>query len=269
MNRFLFLYEFKTRLRSVFWWALSSSLVILLYMVVYPSFAEDMALVSKTMAAFPPEFRAAFRMRDVDISTLLGYFTFIYLFLQIFLAIQAGNYGVGLVSVEEREKTADFLLTRPLTRSRILTSKILAAFASLFLTDIWIWASAFAFVYAFRGTQPFDSVPLAKLLFALIPFQLYFFAVGLFLSLLVRRVKNVPAWGMALGLSMYAFGAFGDMMGETFLEKITPFRYFDPHDFLSLGHFDPAFLAAAWTVIVLALAASYWRYLRRDIYSGI
>ncbi len=40
-------------------------------------------------------------MDEVDLSTVLGYYSFIYLFAQLCLAIQAGNYGFGLVSIEE------------------------------------------------------------------------------------------------------------------------------------------------------------------------
>ena len=50
------------------------------------------------------------------------------------IALQAANYGYSLVSVEERELTADFLLSKPVGRVQILTSKLLAALRDL--TDV-------------------------------------------------------------------------------------------------------------------------------------
>ena len=120
--------------RSVVIWSLAAAGVVWLYFSLFPSFSADAALVNEALARFPPEFRAAFGLGEVDFSTVMGFFSFVYLFLQILLAIQAANYGFGLVSVEERELTADFLLTRPVTRSQIMTSKLLAALAGLAIT---------------------------------------------------------------------------------------------------------------------------------------
>ena len=57
-------------------------------------------------------------MNNLDMSSVLGFFSFVFLFCQICLAIQAANYGFSLVSVEERELTADFLLAKPVAVPR-------------------------------------------------------------------------------------------------------------------------------------------------------
>ncbi len=63
---------------------------------------------------FPPELKMAFGLERMDPATMEGYFGLCFYFCQLCLAIQAANYGLGLVSVEEAELTADFLLTKPL-----------------------------------------------------------------------------------------------------------------------------------------------------------
>ena len=78
-------------------------------------------------------------MTSIDLSTVLGFYSFAFLFTQICLAIQAANYGFSLVSIEERELTADFLLAKPVGRTQILTSKLLAALSGLTITNIVIW----------------------------------------------------------------------------------------------------------------------------------
>ena len=90
----------------------------------------------------PKELLAAFGMDTIDLSTVLGYFSFILMFAQLCLAIQAGNYGFGLVSIEESELTADFLMTKPVSRVRILTSKLLAVLANLIITNLVVWGAA-------------------------------------------------------------------------------------------------------------------------------
>jgi len=102
-------------------------------------------MMTEMLAKFPKELLIAFGMDNLNYATILGYISFYFLFIQLCLAIQAGNFGFGLVSIEENEMTADFLLTRPVSRMKILTSKILAAISSMLLTDLVFWISLFHF----------------------------------------------------------------------------------------------------------------------------
>ncbi len=265
MNSNIFKHEFKMRLRSVIIWSLSAVGMSLLYLSIFPSFAQDAALIQQTMDAFPPELMAAFGMVDIDFASIMGFFTFVYLFLQILLAIQAANYGVGLVSIEERELTADFLMTKPVARVQIMNSKLLAALANLAVTQAAVWIGSFVFVNMFKGDSPVDNGKLILMLAGLIVFQLFFLFVGLAISLLVRRVRSVTPYGMGLGFGMYALSAFGDLLGESKLELLTPFKHFSPNYVVKNGRFDTPLVLISIVVIVVAAAASYWLYLRRDI----
>ena len=114
------------RIKSVITWSIALVAIILIFFSIFPSFADQAALLNETMSKFPPALLAAFGMNQVDLSTILGFFSFIFLFAQLCLAIQAGNYGFGLVSIEETELTADFLVSKPVSRAQILNSKLLA-----------------------------------------------------------------------------------------------------------------------------------------------
>jgi len=97
MSGNIFQQEFKMLLRSVITWAVSVAVLILVFVSLFSSFAEDAALLSEMLAKFPEELLAAFGMTGVDLSTILGYFSLAFLFVQICLAIQASNYGFSLV----------------------------------------------------------------------------------------------------------------------------------------------------------------------------
>ena len=150
--------------RSVITWSIAISLLILIYMSIYPGFASDAELLNDVMAEFPEEFLMAFGMDGIDLSTVLGFFGITLLFSQICVAIQAANYGFALVSVEERELTADFLLSKPVGRTKILTSKLLAALTSLAITNMVIWISSFGFINIFRDGRPYETKTLVLLL---------------------------------------------------------------------------------------------------------
>jgi len=265
MSMNIFRHEFRMHLRSAITWAVAAAAVVLLYSSIFPTFSEQAAVLNEALANFPEGLRAAFGMTDIDLSTVLGFFSFIYLFVQILLSIQAANYGFGLVSVEERELTADFLLAKPVARPQIMTSKLLAAMASLAITQIVVWASTFGFLNAFKGDQTYDANILLRLLLGLIVFQLFFLTVGLVISLLVKRVRSVTPYAMALAFGMYVLSAFGDLLGESAFEKITPFKHFDPRYVVKNGAYDVPLVMISVIAIVISVAGSYWLYARRDI----
>ncbi|MGQ9555469.1 MAG: ABC transporter permease [Anaerolineae bacterium] len=265
MSITIYRHELKMHLRSVITWSVAIAALVFVYVSLFSSFAKDAELLNEMMANFPEELLMAFGMNGVDLSTVLGYFSFIFLFVQVCLAIQASNYGFSLVSIEEREWTADFLLTKPVGRTQILTSKLLAALSGLTITNIVVWISSFAFINLFRGNRTYETNPLLLLLLTIVVFQLFFLAVGLVVSLLVKRIRNVTPYAMALAFGMYVLSVFGDMLGENALEKITPFRHFEPRYIIQQGAYDVPLVLISVAVIVISLLGSYMLYTRRDI----
>ena len=252
-------------LRSVTTWSLGIAALTLLYTSLFSSFARDAELLNEMMSNFPKELLTAFGMTGVDLASILGYFSFIFLFTQICLAIQGANYGFSLVSVEEREWTADFLLPKPVGRAAILTSKLLAVLCGLAITDVVVWISSLGCIHLFKGDRTYELEPLVLLLLSIVVFQLVFLAVGLVISLLVKRIRSVTPYAMALAFGTYVLSVFGDLLGESALEYVSPFKHFDPGYIVQNGAYDLPLVLLSVSVVVVSLAASYRLYARRDI----
>ncbi len=265
MRMNIFRQEFKMHLRSVITWSVALVALIFVYVSLLSSIAVDAELLNEMMANFPDELLTAFGMNGLDLSTVPGYFSFVFLFAQICLAIQAANYGFSLVSVEEREWTADFLLAKPVKRTQILTSKLLVALTGLTITNAVVWISSFVCINLFKGDKTYEARPVLLLLGSIVVFQLFFLTVGLVVSLLVKRVRSVTPYSMALAFGMYVLSVFGDMLGESVLEKITPFKHFEPTYIVQHEAYDLPLVLISVAVIVVSLVGSYVLYTRRDI----
>ncbi len=265
MSANIYKHEFRSRLKSVIIWSLSVTALVMIFFSFFSVFADQAALMNEMLAKFPPEMRAAFGLDKMDMSTVLGFYSLIFLFAQLCLAIQASNYGFGLVSIEESELTADFLLSKPVSRAQVLTSKLLAALTSLTITNLVVWASSFAAVALFRGEREYEVRTLLLLLLSIVIFQLFFLSVGLVISLLVRRVRNVTPYGLGLGFGAYVLAAFSGVFGDVKLELLTPFKHLDPTYIVQNGAYDAPLVLLNAAVILVSLAVSYWLYLRRDI----
>ncbi len=265
----IYRHEFNAKLRSVITWSVSITALLFLFMSVYSSFSADAALLTETMAQMPRELLIAFGMDGLDLSSVLGYFSMIFLFVQVCLAIQASNYGFGLVSVEESEMTADFLLVKPVRRTTIMTAKMLAAFTGLTITNVVVWAATFGTIGLFAKGREYNLDTLLLLLGSIVLFQLFFFGVGVMVSLLFRRVRSVTSLSMALAFGMYVLSAFGGMLGEDSFDVLTPFKHFEPNYIIKNAAYDMPFVVLNVTVTAIAIAASYVLYRKRNIHTAV
>jgi ABC-2 type transport system permease protein len=261
----IYLQELKMKLGSVLIWTLSATGLLVLFASIFSTIVEEMEVLNEVMAAYPPELLAAFGWDQMDLGTVLGFFAFTFSFIQILISIQAANYGYSLVSVEERELTADFLLAKPISRVSILTSKLLAALTGLLITNIALWIVSFIAVNAFADGRSYDTGILAKVLLTVLFLQLFFLTVGLAVSLMVKKIPSVIPVSMGTVFGLYILAAFGSSMGENKVDYLTPFKHFETTAIVNTGEYDLPKMAISLAVIALAAAASYVLYKRRNI----
>lgn len=261
----IYKHEFKSSFRSVITWSLSLSAIIFLFMATFPTFADEAETLNEMMSNFPEELLMAFGMTGLDMSTVLGFYGLIFLFCQLILAVQASNIGFGLVSVEERELTADFLLAKPVGRAKILTSKLLSAISGLMITNLVVWISSFVFIEIFRDGRAYESKPLVILLLGIFVFQLTFMSIGMFISLMVKRIRSVTPYSMGLTFGMYLMSAFGGLIGGSTLDVITPFKHFEPNYIISNAAYDMPLALVSVAFIVISVVGSYVLYQKRNI----
>jgi ABC-2 type transport system permease protein len=262
MKMNIYQHEFKMNLKSVVIWSVSITILLLAFMSLYSSFAADAELLNQMMDKFPKELL-------MDMSTVLGFYAIVFLLCQICLAIQAANYGFSLVSIEERELTADFLLAKPVGRPMILTNKLLSAISGLTITNIVVWIITFFGIGIFRNGREYDTRTLVLLLLSIVLFQLFFLSVGMVISLLVKRVRSVTPYSMALAFGMYVLNAFGNMIGEESLEIISPFKHFEPTYIVKHAAYNLPLVLISLSVIIVSVAASYVLYSKRNILTPV
>ena len=265
MSTNIYRHEFRARLRSMVIWSLALTFLVVFFFAIFPVFADQAALMNEFLARYPQELRAAFGFDRMDLSTVLGFYSFVFMFVQLCLAIQAANYGFGLVSIEESELTADFLLSKPVSRTQVLTSKLLAALTSLTITNLVVWVSSFVAISLFSEGREYPPLTLLLLLLSIVIFQLFFFSVGLVISLLVKRVRSVTPYALGLGFGTYVLSAFSGVFGDVKLELITPFKHFDAPYIVQHAAYNTPLVLLNIAVTLIALVVSYWLYIRRDI----
>ena len=264
----IYLFELKMYRKSIIIWSVSIAFWIIFYMAFFPMIASNSVGFDAIMDDFPPEFAAIFGMNsDLPMSSILGYFGLTFSMAQIPIAIQASNYGFHTLSVEERELTADFLLSKPVKRSKIIISKFLAALTSLTIVNVFIWISSIASIYMFKGEQTFELSNVLVLLSTVVLFQLFFLSIGMVISVSLRKISSVLSYSMALGFGLYIMNSVATLLSSDFLGLLSPYNYFNPTYILVEGSYHLLYLIICILIISVSLSMSYFLYLRRNIHS--
>lgn len=263
----IFLHELKANTRSIITWSVTLIAILFALMAFFPNFAEQAEAMNQLLANFPPEVLRVFGMDGLDFTQPLGFFGMIFLFCQICIAIQAANYGVSLISIEERDLTADFLLAKPVSRIRILTTKLLAALVSLLITNAVGCIASLGALSLFWKEQPGDTRTVFLLLSTLLFLQLFFLTVGLAVSLLLKKVRSVTPISLGLVFGFYALNAFKGTMENDPIRFFSPFSHFEATSIIRDGAIDVTLMLISVAVIIIAAAASYTMYQRRNIHS--
>ncbi|TKI47884.1 ABC transporter permease subunit [Lysinibacillus tabacifolii] len=262
----IFIHELKTYRKSTIIWSLSLIAIMIIFMSMYSTFAEDAKGFMKIVENYPEAIRNAMGFNQENFFTILGFYSFPLSFITLCAAIQAMNLGTSIINKEVREKTADFLLTKPVTRTEILTAKLLAAFVSIVVTNIFYFAAA-SFVALQVQTDDFSLKIFLLLSLTIFFIQLIFLSLGIIISVIVQKIKSVLTVSLATVFAFYFVGMFSDTTGDEVKRYFSPFKYFDTAYIIKHSSYETTFLIAGAVIIILAIATSYVVYSKKDIHA--
>ena len=264
----IFKHEFKMKIKSIIIWSLSLAGFIIFYMAFFPSMANDSQALDSIMNSLPKEMLQALGLREgLSIATLMGYFTLTFTMMQLAIAIQSANYGFSILTEEERELTADFLMTKPVSRSMVYFSKFTASFLSLLITALALGIGSIIALKLFSAGQSYEFSNVIKLLLTVPIFQLIFLSLGMVISLLFKKVRSVLSLSMGLAIGLYVINSVRGIVDSNILGYMTPYYYFEPGVILISGKYDMKLLLIGIGVIAISLVSSYITYKKRDIHS--
>lgn len=261
----IFLHELKANLKSLLIW--SGVVILLIFMVEakYSAFAGDPEML-KMLDSMPPALLDALSMRGFNLTTISGFYGVMLIYFALMAAIAAAMWGSDSISKEERDKTVEFSLVLPVTRSRVVTAKGLAALVNCIAFVLITWVVSLVAVQSYNPDQAFYNF-LALEMQAMFAIELIFLAIGLLLGCAMKQYKRSGSTAVAIILATY-FMSIMAVMNEKldFLKYFTPFKYFDAGELFRTGKMDVTYLLISAAIIVVSVIAAYWIYNKRDLY---
>lgn len=255
-------HELRQGWKSLMIWTASIGFFIAICVLMYPEMESEMGNVNDMFSSMG-SFTAAFGMDRLNFGTLTGFY-----------AVECGNIlglggsffaallGVSALAKEEKEKTAEFLLTHPISRIHIITGKLLAVLQQIVVLNILIFLITIVSVALIGEAVPWQELFLLHTAYFLVQAELagICFGVSAFLK------HGGPGIGLGLATIMYFLNIVANISDRAaFLKYITPFGYAEGADLIADMSLDAGKAILGMIFALAGIILAYRKYSRKDI----
>lgn len=262
MRPTLFLHEIKRNKISLIVWSYAMAFMLGVCVVIFPEMQTQMGDISQ-MFADMGAFSEAFGMDQLNFGEFIGYFgvecgnT-----LGIGGALLAGIVGITALSKEERDGTAELLLTMPVSRVRIITEKLMFTVFHILVVNLVVWAACLVGVFATEIEVEYGKMLLILFAYLLMQLEIAFVTFGISAFL-----KNGGLGiGIGIGFGFYFMNIFANLAEEIeFIKYLTPFGFADSGHIINEGSLEPISLIIGLAFSAAGIAIAYYQYNRKDI----
>ncbi len=262
------LWELRRRRTTIIWWTIGSVAMTALIIALFPSIRDQAAEMNKVINQLPPELRGLKSGGSgiVDVGDPLQFLNsqLYYATLPLIWIILAITRGSSALGREESSKTLEVLLAQPISRTKLLTGKLLSFFIEFALV-------AGATLLATVALAPIADmhVSAARLTMATIYTALFCFSFGLIAfsmqagSILTRRLATAAA--VVIGFGGYLFASLSSMTDWLrWPVKFLPYHYFTPLDPL-IGKVPRGLVVYLVSIFIITISFAIVGFRRRDI----
>ncbi len=260
------MYIFKQEIRSqrlaLTVWSLSIGLLIAMCMLLYPEMKSQMDDVNEMFSSMG-NFTSAFGMDQLNFGTLIGYY-----------AIEGGNIlgiggaffaaitGISVLVKEEKDKTAEFLLTHPVKRIRVVIEKLLSVFAVVLILNVIIFILSVGSVFMIKEDFGWKEILIFHLAYLLMQFEIAGICFGI--SAFLR--KSGLGIGIGIASVFYFLNIVANITEDAkILKYITPFGYTEGSDLVNDVTIKTGYLIPGMILMCLFILAGSVYYMKKDI----
>lgn len=257
-------HELKQGSMSFLIWTSSIGFLLAVCVFLFPEMKGEMEEVSNVFASMGA-FTDAFGMDQLDFGTLVGFY-----------AIECGNVlglggafyaslcAAGILSKEEKDKTGEFLLTHPVSRTHILTEKLIAVILQITWMNVLIYGIAIGSMVFIGEDVPWKEVNLMHIAYYLMQLELAGICFGV--SAFLR--KGSLGTGLGLATIMYFLNLIANMAEAAKpLKYITAFGYCDGGEIVNSGSLDGTLIGIGMAIGLAGIVIGYVQYCKKDIHA--
>jgi ABC-2 type transport system permease protein len=237
MNRILFYMELRRNARSLAIWSLVIGLLIFFTMSFFRTVLQYQQQITGVIQLIP---LAAMKVRGFsninDIFSVMGFYAANNI---VYMMLLGSVYAIVLSSnillKEEYGKTAEFLMSRPITRSEIFFSKFTLAFLNIVILNLFTATVSLIAIETFRKSD-FNITPFLILALYTLMLNLLFGSLGFFIAAIMKRAKPVTFFCVGIVLIFYFLYSISRIPGIN-----GDFGYLSPFKWVNMEVLSPVY----------------------------
>jgi ABC-2 type transport system permease protein len=260
----IFITELKANRKALIIWSVCMALLVLSGMGKFTAYASG-GSSSEVFDKLPNTMKVLLGFNGFEVTKVSGFFAFLFPYIEITAAIHAALLGSSIIAKEERDKTTEFLIVKPISRKMIITSKLLAALFNVIIINLVSLFSSLAIVPSFNtGEDITGEILILHLIMFLV--QLIFLTLGTLLAACLRKSKKSGAIAANIIIVGYFISKITDLVDQLkVLNIFSPFKYFSLQKAVNENEIS-IFISLLCLVLIAAFTTfTYYFYQRRDM----
>lgn len=247
---------------SLIIWTVAIGFLLAVCIFMFPEMKGEMNEVSEVFSSMG-SFTQAFGMDKVNFGTLLGFY-----------AVECGNIlglggaffaslcAISVLSKEEKERTAEFLLTHPVSRVRVVAEKLVSVILQILILNAVVYVTAVSSIALIGETVPWQEITLMHTAYLILQLELAGICFGV--SAFLRR--GSIGTGLGIAVIMYFLNIIANLTESAeFLKYITPFGYADGAEIVRNVSLDTNMIVIGLLFAAIGISAGFIKYCRKDI----
>lgn len=261
----VFIVEMRAHRKGLIIWAFGIIFMVAAGMGKYVALSSSGQSMNELFAQMPKSMQTIFGINGFDVSKASGYYGMLFLYLVIMATIHAVMLGADIISKEERDKTAEFLFSKPISRNKIITSKLSVALVNILIFNIITLVSSVVVVGKYSKGEAVTS-KIIILMVGMFILQLIFLFIGTAIAAVSKNPRTSTSVSTAVLLITYMLSMAIDLSGKIDnLKYFTPFKYFEAKNLMFGGGFQLGFVILSLVIILVMIKITYVFYKKRDL----
>ncbi len=210
------------------------AITIIYGIVEYLMVSQNADMIMESMEMLPRIVVTMFGLEGIGLQTSLDYHLILFYWISLIVYFHSITTGVTVLGRDERDKTFEFIYTKPYKRADIITAKIGNGIVNISILALVTWLGSIFTVYYIDGTM--HSYTNGKLVLGAVTetiigmffSQIVFFSIGLSLAGIIKGHKKALRFGYLFMIFSYVLSIVIQYFGNLdFLRILSPLSYFE------------------------------------------
>lgn len=258
--------EMKAHRKSLILWSIGILFMVYSGMAKYEAYSSSGQSINDLFEDMPESIKAVMGFGEVDLATLSGYYSVLFLYIFLMATIHAAMLGASIIAKEERDKTAEFLFVKPISRTTVISAKLAAAFLNVVIFNAVTFVSLVFVLEGYNDAGEAVNKYIALTMAGMFISQVLFMMIGAALAAVKKKSKTAASVATGILLLTYLLSiiiALNDNLEV--LKYFTPFKYFEAANVMFGEGIETVYVVISLVLTGVLTFLTYSSFKKRDL----